>query len=76
QPRIIAAWGRIRIVSQAVKPIQEAACNGAELLLWPARSGGPSLCHAPHCPRSGDGLEVGTIEAMLSRPPLDLTGDA
>jgi hypothetical protein len=75
-PRLIGAWGRIRIVSQAAQPIQEVASNGAELLLGPARSGGPSLCHASRCPRSSDGLEVCITEAMVSRPVLDLTGDA
>jgi hypothetical protein len=76
KPRIIAAGRRTRIVSQAAKPIQKAASNGAELLLRPVRRGGPSLCHASRCPRSGDGLEVGSIKAMLSRPPLDLPGNA
>jgi hypothetical protein len=35
-----------------------------------------SLCHALRCPRSGDRLELGSIEEMISRPPLDLPGDA
>jgi hypothetical protein len=75
EPRIIAAGWWIRIVRQTAKPFQKAARNGVKLFLRPARSVSPSLRHASRCPRSGDGLELGSIEAMLSRPPLDLTGN-
>jgi hypothetical protein len=56
EPRIIAAGRRTLLVSQAAKPFQKAASNGVKLFLRPARSGSPSLCHAPRCPGSGDGL--------------------
>jgi hypothetical protein len=62
-------------VRQRAKPFQKAARNGVKLFLRPARSVSPSLRHASRRPRSGDGLELGSIEAMLSRPPLDITGD-
>jgi hypothetical protein len=74
--RVIRTCRRIWIVGQTAQPVQKAAINRVELLLGPVRSGGSSLCHALHCPRSGDGLQVGSIEAMISRPPLDLPGDA
>jgi len=75
KPRIIAAgrgtWiGR----SQAAKVLQKAASHGVKRFLRPARSGSPSLGNAPRSPRSGDGLDVGSIEAVVLRPPLDLLG--
>src|SRR3974377_458303 len=43
QPCIMAARRRGWIVCQAPQPFQKAASNGAEVLLWPARRGGPAL---------------------------------
>src|SRR5579864_1628914 len=55
---------------------QKAASNGLELLLGPTRRNGSSLCHASRGPRSRDALKVGSAEEMISRPSLDLMGDA
>jgi hypothetical protein len=76
EPRIIATGRWIRIVRQAAKPFQKAASDGVKLFLRPAKGGSPSLSHASRCPGSGEGLDLSRMEAMLSRPPLDLTGDA
>jgi len=76
KPRIVAAGRRNRIGSQAAEPLQETASNGVKLFLRPARSGSPSFGYASRCPRSGDGFQIGSIETVVSRPPLDLLGDA
>jgi len=75
EPRMIATGRGRRIVCQTAKPFQKAAGNGTEVLLGPARSGGPSLSHSSRCPRSGDGLELCGFEAMFSGILLDLPGD-
>jgi hypothetical protein len=75
KPSIIAAGRRSWIVCQAAKPFQKTACNGTEVLLRPARSAGPPLCHSSRCPRSGDGLELCKLEVMFSWRSLDLLGD-
>jgi len=76
EPRIIAAGRWIWIMCQPPKPLQKAAGDGVKLFLRPARGGSSSLCYAPGCPRSGEGIEAGSPEAMVPRPPLDLTRDA
>ncbi|PYU02408.1 MAG: hypothetical protein DMG38_00400, partial [Acidobacteria bacterium] len=47
---------------------------GTEILLRPARSSGSPLCHSSRSPRSGDGLDLCSFEAMFSGPLLDLLG--
>src|SRR5215831_18131453 len=71
EPLIVVSGRRNWIMCRAAKPFQKAAGNGTEVLLRPARSIRPSLCHSSNCPRSGDSLELCSIEAILPGILLD-----